>query len=131
MLHVIASADDGSGIVTGLIIGSIIWAVLVIAGWWKTFGKAGEPGWAAIIPFYNVYVMLRIVGRPGWMLIGFFIPFVNIILYVILMGDMAKSFGKSFGFVLGLIFLNPLFAIILGFGDSRYVGPIAEQGRLA
>lgn len=129
MLHVIASADGGSGVVTGLIVGSIIWAVLTIAGWWKIFEKADEPGWAAIVPFYNAYVMLRIVGRPGWMVIGFFIPFVNVILYVIVMGNLAKSFGKGFGFVLGLILLNPLFSIILGFGESRYIGPTAEQGQ--
>lgn len=114
---------------SSLIIIGIAWSVLVIAGWWKVFVKAGEPGWAAIIPFYNIYVMLRIVGRPGWMLIGFFIPILNVIFYVILMGNIAKSFGKGVGFVLGLIFLNPLFAMILGFGQAKYVGPTAEQGQ--
>jgi hypothetical protein len=110
-----------------LLIVGIVWAVLVIIGWWKIFEKAGEAGWKAIIPIYNIYVLLRIVGRPGWMVIGFLIPFVNVILGVIVMGDLAKSFGKGFGFVLGLIFLTPIFAIILGFGSATYLGPTAEQ----
>jgi hypothetical protein len=112
---------------SAVIIVSIIWAVLVIAGWWKIFEKAGEAGWKAIIPIYNLYVMLKIVGRPGWMVIGFLIPFVNLILWVIVMGNLAKSFGKGFGFVLGLILLNPIFAMILGFGNAGYIGPTAEQ----
>jgi len=73
--------------------------------------------------------MLRIVGRPGWMVVGFLIPFVNIIFAVIMMGDLAKSFGKGIGFVLGLIFLNPIFALVLGFGSATYVGPAAERNQ--
>jgi hypothetical protein len=130
VLELFATSDDGNGSIwAGIAIGSLIWSVLVIVGWWKIFEKAGEAGWKAIIPIYNIYVLLRIVGRPGWMLIGLLIPFVNIIFLIILMGDLAKSFGRGFGFVLGLIFLNPLFALILGFGSASYVGPTAEQGQ--
>ena len=109
MSHVLATAvDDGdAAVATGLIIFLLLWSVLVIIGRWKIFGKADESGWKSIIPIYNMYTMLRIVGRPGWLVIGFLIPFINIILYVIVMGDLAKSFGKSIGTVLGLIFLNP------------------------
>lgn len=130
LLELFATSDDGNGSIwAGLVIGSIIWSVLVIIGWWKIFEKAGEAGWKAIIPIYNIYVLLRIVGRPGWMIIGLLIPFVNIIFVIIVMGDLAKSFGKGIGFVLGLIFLNPIFALILGFGSAAYVGPSAEQGQ--
>ncbi len=111
---------------TTLLIILLVWILFVIVGWWKMFEKADEPGWKSIIPFYNVYTMLRIVGRPGWMLIGFFVPFINIILWVIVMGDLAKSFGRGIGTVLGLIFFNPVFAMILGWGSAAYVGPTAE-----
>ncbi len=128
MQHILATAaDDGDGAVaTTLLIILLVWILFVIVGWWKMFEKADEPGWKSIIPFYNVYTVLRIVGRPGWMLIGFFVPFVNIILWVIVMGDLAKSFGRGIGTVLGLIFLNPVFAMILGWGSAAYVGPTAE-----
>jgi hypothetical protein len=127
MLQIVAIADGGSGTTVGLGVLAAAWAVLALVGWWKIFEKADEQGWKAIIPVYNIYVMLRIVGRPGWMVITFFIPFINLIMWVILMGNLAKSFGKGIAFVLGLIFLNPLFAIILGFGKAAYVGPTAEQ----
>ncbi|HIP70012.1 MAG TPA: signal peptidase I [Anaerolineae bacterium] len=100
--------------------------ILMIAGFWKTFEKAGQPGWAAIIPIYNIYVMLKIVGRPGWWLILFFIPFANVIVYFILAIDVAKSFGKDalYGIIL-LGFLSYIGYLILGFGDAVYQGPSA------
>jgi hypothetical protein len=97
-------------------------AVLAIAGLWKTFSKAGEPGWAAIIPIYNDIVWLKIVGRPIWWIILFFIPFVSIVVYIILAIDMAKAFGKGTGFGVGIIFLPFIFIPILGFGDAQYQG---------
>ena len=62
---------------------------------WKVFTKAGQPGWAILIPFYNTYVLLKIVGRPGWWLVLMFIPLVNIVIAIIVAIDLAKSFGKS------------------------------------
>ena len=120
----LASSDDGGGGAAAVIL-VIYFAViiLVIAGMWKIFTKAGEDGWKAIIPIYNVWVLLRIVGRPGWWLILFFIPFVNFIIWIIVANDLSKSFGKGVGFTLGLVFLSPIFILILGFGDARYVGP--------
>jgi len=102
--------------------------VVVIAGMWKTFAKAGQPGWAAIVPIYNIYVMLKIVGREAWWLILFFIPCVGFVAAIIVYMDLAKSFGKSTGFGLGLIFLSFIFFPILGFGNARYVGPAALGG---
>jgi hypothetical protein len=54
--------------------------ILMIAACWKIFTKAGQPGWAAIIPIYNWYVLCKIVGRPGWWVILLLIPFINFII---------------------------------------------------
>jgi len=102
-------------------------ALVVIIGMWKMFEKAGQPGWAAIIPFYNLYVLLQIAGRPGWWLILVFVPFVNFVILLLLSLDVAKSFGKGSGFGIGLFFLGFIFYPILGFGDARYLGPAAAQ----
>lgn len=101
--------------------------VLILASYWKLFTKAGKPGWAAIIPIYNIIVMLEIVGRPIWWIILFFIPCVSIVVAIILMIDLAKSFGKDTAFAVGLILLGIIFIPILAFGNSRYVGPAALQ----
>lgn len=99
--------------------------VVVVAGLWKTFVKAGQPGWAAIVPIYNVYVMCKIAGRPWWWLLLLIIPIVSLVISIILMIDIAKSFGKGVAFALGLIFLSPIFFCILGFGSAEYQGPAA------
>lgn len=117
---------------TGAIIGGVVGALLGLAfglialiAMWKVFTKAGKPGWAVIIPIYNLYILLQIVGRPGWWLLMFLIPGVNVIFLFIVAFDLAKSFGKGAGFGLGLIFLNLIFILILGFGSAKYVGPVA------
>lgn len=97
----------------------------VVVGMWKMFAKAGQPGWAAIVPIYNIYILTKIVGRPWWWLIMMFIPFVSIIFAIIMMIDLAKSFGKGTGFGIGLAFLTPIFIPILGFGSAQYQGPSA------
>jgi hypothetical protein len=97
--------------------------IFIIAGVWKTFAKAGQPGWAAIIPIYNVYIMLKIAGKPGWWLLLFFVPLVNIVIAIIVAIEIAKAFGKGTGFGLGLAFLGFIFYPILGFGDATHKGP--------
>ncbi|AFD05810.1 DUF5684 domain-containing protein [Solitalea canadensis] len=97
--------------------------ILVIASMWKVFSKAGKPGWASIIPIYNIIVLLEITGRPLWWIVLMLIPFVNIIVAIIVMIDLAKSFGKGTGFGIGLILLGFIFFPILGFGDATYQGP--------
>jgi hypothetical protein len=97
----------------------------MIAACWKIFTKAGQPGWAAIIPIYNWYILCKIVGRPGWWVILFFIPFINFIIGIIVCIDLAKSFGKGVGFAIGLILLGVIFFPILGFGSAQYQGPAA------
>jgi hypothetical protein len=99
--------------------------VVMIVSLWKVFTKAGQPGWAAIVPIYNIVVLLQIVGRPMWWLVLCLIPLVNLVAAIILAIDLAKSFGKGAGFGLGLIFLGFIFYPILGFGSARYSGPAA------
>ena len=103
-------------------------ALLLIVAMWKVFTKAGQPGWASIIPIYNLYIWCKIVGRPGWWIILLLIPFVNIIVGIILCIDMAKSFGKGVGFGIGLALLGIIFWPILGFGSAQYQGPAASAG---
>src|SRR5437763_7704018 len=110
-----------------MIVGLLI-ALLLIVAMWKVFTKAGQPGWASIIPIYNLYIWCKIVGRPGWWIILLLIPFVNIIVGIILCIDMAKSFGKGVGFGIGLALLGIIFWPILGFGSARYQGDPASGG---
>src|SRR6266567_5944750 len=75
---------------------TLIWlaaAILAIIGMWKVFEKARQPGWASLVPFYNFYILLKIVGRPGWWLVLVFIPIVGIVIAAIVAIDVAKSFG--------------------------------------
>lgn len=87
--------------------------------------KAGQPGWACIIPIYNVYIMCKIAGRPGWWVLLMFIPVVNLVIAIILLIDISKSFGMGVGFGLGLVFLGIIFWPILGFGSATYQGAAA------
>lgn len=118
------SESSGDAFGTGLgIVFTIIWlavVVLLIAAMWRVFEKAGEPGWAAIIPIYNLYVLLKIAGRPGWWLLLFLIPFVNFIIGIIVAIDVAKRFGKGAGFAIGLVFLPFIFYPMLAWGDAEY-----------
>jgi hypothetical protein len=97
-------------------------AIIVIIAMWKVFEKAGKPGWASLIPIYNIIVMLEIADKPLWWLILFFIPIANIIAIIIIFISIAEKFGQSAGFGLGLVFLGFIFWPILGFGDSQYQG---------
>jgi hypothetical protein len=108
----------------------VIYAIAVIP-YWVIFTKAGQPGWPALIPIYNTYIQLKIIGRPGWWLILLLIPFVNIVIFIIITNDLSKSFGHGVGFTLGLIFLSIIFLYILAFGSSTYRGPAGAPGASA
>ncbi len=123
---VLASSGAAVGILVVLYVAVIVFE---IAALWFVFVKAGRPGWAAIIPFYNYYVMLKVVGRPGWWLILYFIPIANLVVWIIVAIDLAKSFNKGSGFGVGIIFLAPIFIPILGFGSAEYAGPAAGGPR--
>lgn len=96
-------------------------AVVVIAGMWKTFEKAGQPGWAILIPIYNAYVLCKVAQRPGWWVLLMLVPVVSLVIAIIVAIDVAKHFGKGVGFGLGLAFLAPIFYPILGFSDATYL----------
>jgi hypothetical protein len=96
--------------------------VLVIASVWKVFSKAGKPGWAAIVPIYNIVALLKIAGKPVWWLILFLIPIVNVVVLFIAYISLAKNFGKGAGFGVGLVLLSFIFFPILGFGNAQYLG---------
>jgi hypothetical protein len=114
----------GGGGIFGLLF-MVIWlalAVAVIAGFWKTFTKAGEPGWACLVPIYNVIVLLKIAGKPAWWVVLFLIPLVNFIISIMVSIAVAENFGKGTGFGIGLALLPFVFYPVLGFGDAVYQG---------
>jgi hypothetical protein len=94
--------------------------ILMIAAVWKVFTKAGEPGWAAIVPIYNIIVMLKIAGKPLWWVLLFLVPIVNLVIAIIAMAALAARFGKGAGYVVGLILLPFIFWPMLGFGSAEY-----------
>jgi hypothetical protein len=108
----------------GLVYLAII--VLVFAGMWKLYQKAGKPGWAAIIPIYNIIVMHEIVGREVWKIVLLLIPFVNIYFFITLYVSLCKAYGKTgIGNYLLMIFFGFIYIPYLGFSsDVRYVGPV-------
>lgn len=123
------------GVLAGIIIGALAFAVLMIVANWRIFTKAGKPGWAAIIPIYNIVVLMQIVGRPTWWTVLYFasvIPFVGwivtLVIGIIVMNDLAKSFGKGVGYTLLFIFLPIIGYPMLAWGDAKYQGPAALHG---
>lgn len=113
--------DEGGGAFGAVLM--LIWLgfiVLIIASFWKVFTKAGQPGWASIVPIYNLIVLIQISGRPLWFFVLFFIPVANLIAIILIMIDIAKKFGKGPGFGLGLALLGIIFFPILAFGDAQY-----------
>jgi uncharacterized protein DUF5684 len=105
----------------------VVCAVMVfyIASMWKIYTKAGQPGWAAIIPIYNLVVLHQMVGKPLWWVLLYFIPIVNIVISIIVTHALSLSFGKGTGFTLGLIFLGFIFYPVLAWSDAQYLGPTA------
>lgn len=94
---------------------------LLIISLWKIFLKANQPGWAAIVPFYNFYIMNIIARKPGWWFGMMFIPVVNIIFMIMIINGIVKNFGKSNGFTVGIVFLPFIFYPILAFGNATYL----------
>jgi uncharacterized protein DUF5684 len=107
-------------------------AVLFVLGkviQWTIYAKAGQPGWACLIPIYDTVVFMHVVGRSGWHILIFFIPFYGQFIFpLILLYQLAKVFGYGFGFFLGLLFLPFLFFPILAIA-GKYVGPSGKRGR--
>lgn len=118
--------DAGGGFSPIVLVIMLVVIAIEIAALWRVFEKAGEPGWAAIIPIYNTIVLLRIAGKPVWWILLLLIPFLNVVILLMVAIDLAKAFGKSpvFGVIM-LWLLNVIGYPLLGFGDARYTRPAA------
>ncbi len=112
---------SGSG--TGFFVLYLVLFILYCVAAWRIFERAGKPGWGIFIPIFNLYLLCKISGRPGWMVIFFFIPLVNVVMGLIIALDIARAFSKGPGFGLGLFFLSFIFVPILGFGSAKYTNP--------
>lgn len=129
----LAQSSDATDVAvqTGAVIGGAISGlfglaitVLIIAGMWKVFSKAGQPGWGSLIPIYNLYILCTITAKPvWWLLLLLLCPGVNLVVMILLTIALAKSFGKGGGFAVGMILLPFVFYPILGFGDAAYTAP--------
>ena len=136
-------------------------AIVTIIGEWKVFEKAGKPGWAAIIPFYNNYVLYQIGDMPvaliavniGTVVFSLIQSMVTVlytaegifrlsvsyeytgiiaimgvisscggiaclILNILTCINVAKKFGKSAGYGVGLALLPFVFFMMLGFDKN-------------
>jgi len=100
----------------------IAFLVLTLVGYWTTFKKAGRPGWAAVIPVYNLYVQAKIGGKSGWWVLLAMLPYIGWVFLILVNAGVARRFGKSDGFGVGLLFLPFIFWPILGLGKARYEG---------
>jgi len=127
--------DNGVGATGGLMaiggtlmIACLAIAVVFVIALWKVFVKAGQPGWAVLLPIYNAYILLKIAGRPGWWLLLYLVPLANLAIMILVAIDIAKAFGRSpaFGVIL-LFLLGGIGYLILGFGKATYhpIGAVA------
>ena len=98
----------------------IVFAVIMIVASWKIYTKAGQPGWACLIPIYNVIVMIDIIRKPRWWVLLLFVPVANFVISIIMTHGMAKAFGKDVGYTIGLLLLPIVFTPILAFGSAQY-----------
>ena len=100
--------------------------VFMIAAMWTLFAKAGQPGWAVLVPIYNWYIMCKMIGKSGWWVVFLCIPFVNflagLIFSIMWCGQVSKDFGRGGGTAVGLFFLPFIFVPILAFGSAQYLG---------
>jgi hypothetical protein len=101
--------------------------IMVISSW-KVFSKAGKPGIASIIPIWNIVVMVEMAGKPvSWVLLILLVPCANIYFAIMLVIELAKRFGKSPGFGVGLILLPFIFWPMLAFGSAQYQAPAPNE----
>lgn len=121
------SAAETASLSPAVLLVTLALIVLLFAALWRVFTKAGVPGWKALIPVYNAYVLLKIVGRPGWWLLLLLIPYVNIVFSIILSLDLAKSFGRGPLFAIFGLMLTPVGYFMLAFNKDQYQGPSVGQ----
>jgi hypothetical protein len=129
-----SSGSGGGGLLVLLLFDLVLYVVFAL-GMYGTFQKAGQPGWAAFVPIYNFIIMLKVAGRPvawAWFLLLVIIPFIGsialLVIGIIVLNDVSKSFGHGAGFTVGLVLLGPIFWYVLWLGKSQYRGPAALAG---
>lgn len=118
----IVSNNITGGLFAGYTIVVLALGILGIVCNWKIYAKAGQPGWGALIPIYNVYLLFKITWGNGWYFLLTLIPIANVVIAILTQVKLAKVFGKYGGFAVGLIFLSFIFLPILAFDKSEYVG---------
>ncbi len=111
-----SSSGGGAGILLVVVYVAVL--VLLIAGMWKTFTKAGQPGWAAIVPILNIFVLIKLAKMPMWWIV--IAICLSPVFAIVLSINVAKAFGKGVGMILLLIFLGPIGWLVLGFGNAQY-----------
>src|SRR5688500_13529869 len=113
---------------TGVValIGGAAFLLRMIISLWRIFEKAGKPGWAAMIPIYNIIVLHGVVGRPRWWVVLWLVPIVIFSAAVIVYLDLARSFGTTALFGVGMLVLPFIFIPILACGDAQYRGFIQD-----
>lgn len=129
MTNSIDMADSvAAGSVFGMLAGMsvVMWVISLAIGifsiitMWKVFVKAGKPGWASIIPIYNLVVLFQVAGMSPWYILLMCIPIANLVVAILLNLKIAERFGKTGAFAVGLILLNIIFMAILAFDSSEY-----------
>ncbi|WP_445995984.1 DUF5684 domain-containing protein [Okibacterium fritillariae] len=116
-------SDQVGAISTFYSASGLISYVLMVVALWPVFVKAGRPGWAALIPIFNIYTLVKVANRPGWWTILYFIPIVNIVIHILVALDIAAAFRRSAVFgVVGLWLFFIIGFLILGYGKSQYQG---------
>jgi hypothetical protein len=112
----------------------LVIGIVCLIGMWKVFAKAGQPGWAVLIPIYNLIVLLRIAGLPWYWVftpLVVIIPVLGALAYLVwivwVYHRISTRFGQGVGFTIGLTLLAPIFWLILGFGSAKYVGEQPAQ----
>jgi len=114
--------ENNEQLITTMLSYALLFSLISILSMWRIYKKAGQPGWAAIVPIYNLIVWLKIIGKPAWWIVLLFIPLVNIVFSVWMVNLLAKRFGRNVGFTFGLIFLGMFFYPLLAYKDYEYVG---------
>jgi hypothetical protein len=131
----LATSGGGAFALIILYIALYIIFSLGVYGTYKKAGPYGDPAWAAFVPIYNFIILLKVAGRPtwwGWFLLLPIIPFLGsialLVISIIVLNDVSKSFGHGGGFTVGLVLLSVIFWYILWLGKSVYRGPAGPAG---
>lgn len=115
------------GMGAGMLVVWLAIMVFMLVSWWIVFKKAGQPGWAILIPIYNFLVILRVAGKPWWWVFSMLLviipiagPILFLVVWILICNAISKNFGQGAGFTVGLVLLSIVFIPILAFGDYQY-----------